>query len=174
MALQIAGSGLQHVHPFLVAQLLALLTIANGVPLIATKILGTFLAWPLDNGIILGDGQRLFGQSKTIRGVALSIIVTASSAPWVGLDWTIGLVVSATAMTGDLLSSFIKRRVKLAPGSMALGLDQTLESLLPAIACRWILPITILDIVSVTALFFIGELVASRALYALNIRDRPY
>jgi CDP-2,3-bis-(O-geranylgeranyl)-sn-glycerol synthase len=78
------------------------------------------------------------------------------------------------AMTGDLLSSFIKRRMNLAPGSQALGLDQIPESLLPVIACRWILPVTALDIVAVTGLFFFGELVASRALFALNIRDRPY
>ena len=80
----------------------------------------------------------------------------------------------STAMAGDLLSSFTKRLVNLAPSSMALGLDQIPESLLPAIACRWVLPITILDIVLVTALFFVGELVASRALYAFKIQDRPY
>jgi CDP-diglyceride synthetase len=141
---------------------------------IATKILGTVLARPLDGGMTLADGQPLFGHSKTIRGVVLSIVVTTLGAPWIGLDWTIGLLISAMAMIGDLFSSFTKRRMKLAPGSMALGLDQTPEALLPAFACRWILPITVVDIVLVTALFFIGELVASRALYTLKIRDRPY
>ena len=76
-------------------------------------------------------------------------------------------------MTGDLFSSFTKRRMKLAPGSMALGLDQIPESLLPAIACRWVLPITVLDIILVTALFFVGELVASRALYTLQNPGPP-
>jgi CDP-diglyceride synthetase len=163
-----------HVQPLLVAQLLALLILANGTPVIATKILGTVLARPLDGGMTLADGQPLFGHSKTIRGVVLSIVVTTLGAPWIGLDWTIGLLISAMAMIGDLFSSFTKRRMKLAPGSMALGLDQTPEALLPAFACRWILPITVVDIVLVTALFFIGELVASRALYTLKIRDRPY
>jgi CDP-2,3-bis-(O-geranylgeranyl)-sn-glycerol synthase len=64
--------------------------------------------------------------------------------------------------------------MKLASGSMALGLDQTPESLLPAIACRWVLPIAVLDIALVVVLFFIGEVVASRALYTFKIRDRPY
>ena len=71
-------------------------------------------------------------------------------------------------MVGDLFSSFTKRRMKLAPGSMALGLDQIPESLLPAIACRWFLPITVLDIIFVTALFFVGELAVSRVLYTLQ------
>ena len=90
------------------------------------------------------------------------------------MDWTIGLLVAATAMLGDLFSSFTKRRMKLAPGSMALGLDQIPESLLPAIACRWVLPITVVDIVLMSALFFVGELGVSRVLYTFKIRDRPY
>jgi CDP-archaeol synthase len=167
-------SEMTQVHPLLVAQLLVLLILANGAPVIAKTILGTALECPLDGGITLADGQPTFGQSKTIRGNVLSIVVTSLGASWIGLDWTIGLVVSATAMVGDLFSSFIKRRMKLAPGSMALGLDQIPESLLPAVACQWILPITALDIVLVTALFFVGELAISRALYAFNVRDRPY
>ena len=163
-----------HVHPLLIAQLLVLLALAHGAPVIAKKILGAVLACPLDGGITLADGQPLFGRSKTIRGVALSIALTVLGTPWVGLDWTVGLVVSATAMIGDLFSSFTKRRMRMAPGSMALGLDQTPESILPAIACRWALPITILDIILVAALFFVGELIVSRVLYRLNIRDRPY
>jgi hypothetical protein len=163
-----------HVQPLIVAQLLVLLGLANGTPVIAKKVLGTIFAHPLDGGMTLADGQPLLGNSKTIRGVMLSIVVTALGAPLMGMDWTVGLVVAATAMMGDLFSSFAKRRMTLAPGSMALGLDQIPESLLPALACRWMLPVTALDIVVVAALFFVGELIVSRALYTLNIRDRPY
>jgi CDP-diglyceride synthetase len=163
-----------HLQPLIVAQLLVLLGLANGTPVIAKRILGTILAHPLDGGMNLADGQPLFGDSKTIRGVVLSIVVTTLGAPLIGTDWTIGLLVATTAMMGDLVSSFAKRRMALVPGSKALGLDQIPESLLPAIACRWMLPVTALDIVLAAALFFVGELVVSRALYTLNIRDRPY
>lgn len=163
-----------HIHPFLIVQLLVLLALANGAPLIAKRLFGSALAFPLDNGITLEDGQPLFGRSKTIRGIALSIALTTLGAPWTGLPSTAGLLVSAMAMIGDLLSSFVKRRMKLAPSSMALALDQIPESLLPAIAARWVLPVSVLDIIFVTGLFFVGELVASRVLFALNIRDRPY
>jgi CDP-diglyceride synthetase len=165
---------MHHIHPFLIAQLLVLLALANGAPLIAKKVFGKALAFPLDKGITLADGQPLFGHGKTIRGIAISIVVTTLGAPWTGLPATAGFLVSAMAMIGDLLSSFVKRRMKLVSGSMALALDQVPESLLPAIAARWVLPITVLDIIFVTGLFFVCELVASRALFALNIRDRPY
>lgn len=162
------------IQPILVLQLLALLTLANGTPVIAKKILGNVLAHPLDAGATLSDGQPLLGRSKTVRGIVLSIVVTSLGAPWIGLDWTAGLIVAVMAMIGDLISSFTKRRMKLAPSSMVLGLDQVPESLLPALVSRLVLPLTILDIVIVTVVFFLGELAVSRVLFALAIRDRPY
>ena len=86
----------------------------------------------------------------------------------------VSMSVMAYPNTLEGFFSIVKRRMNLSPGSMALGLDQTPESLLPAFACRWVLPITVQDIVLVTALFFVCELVASRALYTFKIRDRPY
>ena len=69
-----------HVQPLLIAQLLVLLALANGTPVIAKRILGAVLAHPLDGGITLADGQPIFGHSKTIRGVALSIVATTLGA----------------------------------------------------------------------------------------------
>jgi CDP-archaeol synthase len=59
---------MRHIHLILILQLLMLLALANGTPLIAKKIFGTGFAHPLDKGVTLADGQPLFGHSKTIRG----------------------------------------------------------------------------------------------------------
>jgi hypothetical protein len=64
---------MRHIHLILILQLLMLLALANGTPLIAKKIFGTAFAHPLDKGVTLADGQPLFGHSKTIRGIVLSI-----------------------------------------------------------------------------------------------------
>ena len=72
------------VQPLVVIQLMVLLGLANGTPVIAKKILGTIPARPLDGGMNLADGQPLFGDSKTIRGVVLSIVVTTLGAPLIG------------------------------------------------------------------------------------------
>jgi hypothetical protein len=53
-----------HVQPFLVAQLLALLILVNGTPVIATKILGTVLARPLDGGMTLQMGSLYLATPK--------------------------------------------------------------------------------------------------------------
>ena len=77
-------------------------------------------------------------------------------------------------MTGDLFSSFIKRRLGLPPSSMALGLDQIPELLLPALVYKNLTTFTLVDIVIVTTLFLVGELVLSRLLFKLHIRDQAY
>jgi hypothetical protein len=77
-------------------------------------------------------------------------------------------------MSGDLLSSFIKRRLELPPSSQALGLDQIPESFLPLLACSFILPLAVTDILIGTVLFIVGELLLSRLLFKLRVRDRPY
>jgi CDP-2,3-bis-(O-geranylgeranyl)-sn-glycerol synthase len=77
-------------------------------------------------------------------------------------------------MAGDLVSSFVKRRLDLAPSSRATGLDQIPESLFPLLACRAALALSVLDIAIGVATFFVGEVVLSLLLYKAHIRDRPY
>jgi CDP-diglyceride synthetase len=155
-------------------QLLVLMTLANGTPIVAKKIFGAGFARPLDGGIVFFDGRPLFGPSKTIRGIVASIIITTASAPLIGLDLTIGAIAVGATMAGDLFSSFVKRRLNLPPSSQALGLDQVPESLFPMLACRAALSLTIADIVLGVGIFFIGELILSRLLYQVHLRDEPY
>jgi CDP-2,3-bis-(O-geranylgeranyl)-sn-glycerol synthase len=159
---------------WLIAQLLALLTVANGTPVIAAKVFGRALAVPVDGNADFLDGRPLFGPSKTLRGVVLSILVTSAFAPLIGLEWKLGALVAATAMIGDLFSSLLKRRMNLSASSQFVGLDQIPESLLPLLACWFLLPLTVFDIALATVIFVVGALALSRVLFKLNIRDRPY
>ncbi len=154
--------------------LLILITLANGMPVIANRILERRLAQPLDGNIKFVDGRALFGASKTIRGITVSILVTSACAPFLGLDWKVGFLVATTAMLGDLFSSFLKRRLGLPPSSRATGLDQIPESLFPLLASKPLLSLSALDVAAGTAIFLIGEIVLSHVLFRLRIRDRPY
>lgn len=161
-------------HPVVVLQLLILLMLANGTPVIAKKMFGFRYSYPLDGNLTFADGLPVFGRSKTIRGVVLAVLVTTASAPLMALDWRIGLLVGSFAMAGDLFSSFCKRRVGLPSSSRASGLDQIPESLLPLLACRDLLALTGADIAVCVVSFVVGEVVLSRLLYAFRLRDRPY
>lgn len=158
----------------LILQLLILLTVANGTAIVAAKVLGDAFAHPLDGGVLFVDGRPLFGPSKTIRGIVLSLLATSIAAALIGLGWKVGALVGIGAMAGDLLPSFTKRRLGFASSSMAIGLDQIPESLFPLLASRILLPLGWLDILLGVAVFFVGELILSRILFRLKLRDTPY
>jgi CDP-2,3-bis-(O-geranylgeranyl)-sn-glycerol synthase len=158
----------------MIVRLLFLLMLANGTPLLANKILGDRFSHPLDGGARCPDEQPVFGASKTIRGILLSVLVTAIAGRLVGLGYKIGARVGSGAMAGDLFSSFLKRRMRLPASSRAVGLDQVPESLFPLLACRGILSLTVLDVAVCVLAFFLSEVLISRLLYKFRVRDRPY
>jgi CDP-2,3-bis-(O-geranylgeranyl)-sn-glycerol synthase len=155
-------------------ELVLLLFIANGTPILAKLWLGERLAWPVDGGRRLYDGYPLFGPSKTWRGLLLAPPVTAMASWLLGLGAGIGLLVGALAMAGDLLASFTKRRLGLPASSRALVLDQVPEALLPALGCMALLELHWIAIVVVVAAFTVGSLLLSVLLYRLGIRERPW
>ena len=162
------------IHPLTIAQVVILLAVANGAPLVAKKVLGDRLSSPLDGGVTFVDGRPLFGKSKTGRGIVLAILLSALAAPVIGLSWQLGPVIGSAAMAGDLFSSYVKRRLDLAPSSRATGLDQISESLLPLLVCRGALALSGPDIAICAAVFFVGEGSLSRLLYKAHIREQPY
>jgi hypothetical protein len=161
-------------RPSTILQLVVLLFVANGTPVIAKRVWRDRFSYPVDCRVKYFRGRHLLGPSKTMRGVLSSILVTSACAPIVGLPWKTGAVVGSAAMTGDLFSSFVKRRLRLPPSSRATGLDQVPESLFPLLSCRSALALTLADIAMGVVLFFIGEVILSRLLYRLRVRAHPY
>ena len=157
-----------------IVRLALLLAVANGSPVIVARMFGQRFAWRVDGGLDFWDERPLLGKSKTLRGVLVSVLSSALAAPLLGLDWQLGIAVGSAAMAGDLFSSFVKRRLNLAPSSRATGLDQIPKSLFPLLACRAALSLSVLDIAIGVAIFFAGEVLLSLLLYKIHIRDRPY
>jgi hypothetical protein len=165
---------LEQIHSGLIVQLIAVLILANLSPLLAKKILGDRFSHPIDAGVVLNDGRALFGPSKTIRGILSSVVVTSIGSELIGLGLGIGGLVAVTAMAGDLISSFIKRRLGFETSSRATGLDQIPEALLPLLACEFFLPLSALDMGVIVVIFVIGEIVLSPLFHLAGIRDEPY
>ena len=161
-------------HFLVIVEILILLGVANGTPIFAARLLGKHFNAPLDGGLKLPDGRPLFGPSKTVRGLVLSVVCTTLAAPLLGFEWITGAGLASASMFGDLLSSFIKRRLGLRAHSQAFGLDQVPESLLPLLVLRQHLGLGYCDIAIIIAAFIVLELVLSRLLFRLHIRDRPY
>ena len=158
----------------LLLKVLVLLGVANGAPIIATKLFKHRLAMPLDGGLRLRDGRPLFGESKTIRGIVVSIVCTAVAAALFGFDLILGAELAAASMAGDLLASFLKRRFGLKVHAQAIGLDQIPEALLPLLVLQAQLELSTSGIVWLVAAFAFLEAVLSYLLYKLRIRAQPY
>jgi hypothetical protein len=154
--------------------LLLLLGVANGVPVLAAKLLGRRFNTPVDVGCKFVDGRPLFGASKTIRGIVFSLLATSLAAPMLGFAWTAGALLAAGAMVGDLVASFLKRRMGLPIHAQVTGLDQIPEAGLPLLLLRGPLDLNWLEIAALVSAFVVFEMVLSPLLYRLGIRDRPY
>ncbi|MDI1232025.1 MAG: CDP-archaeol synthase [Methylobacter sp.] len=159
---------------YCMTQAVALLIAANGAPVLVNKILGKRWAWPVDNKLKLRDGHRLFGNTKTWRGLCSAILTTTLIAILSGIDPLTGALFGASAMAGDMLASFIKRRMGPVESSRARGLDTVPESLLPIWLLKEPLALNLIDIILIVALFFLIEELISPVLYRLHIRKRPY
>jgi CDP-2,3-bis-(O-geranylgeranyl)-sn-glycerol synthase len=125
-------------------------------------------------GLTLPDGELLFGNSKTIPGVVLSVVTTARSAVLLHLDWSLGAIIAGTSMLGDFFSSFVKRRLHLPLHAQAFGLDQIPKALLPLLIVKEQFNLTSNDIAVLVIAFIVLELVLSPTLFRLKIRDRPF
>ncbi|MCB1984888.1 MAG: CDP-archaeol synthase [Burkholderiales bacterium] len=158
--------------PFL--HLLVLIITANGGPILFRYLAGNKMAYPVDFRVIFFDQKRLLGNAKTWRGLIGSFLVTCPMAWLMGYDLTTGFLIAAGAMSGDLISSFIKRRLNMRPSSMAPFLDQIPESLIPALLVMQAFHLTANTVTYLVIIFFILEYVLSRLLYELGIRKKPY
>lgn len=154
--------------------LLLLIIIANGAPIILRALMGNKLDFALDFGYRLPDRLPLFGCSKTWRGLAGALVFTSLASILLGYSLSTGVLVAVYAVSGDLISSFIKRRLGMAPSSMAPLLDQVPESLLPALMLRQSFKLDFHSILILVSAFIIVELLLSYFLFKLGIRKRPY
>jgi CDP-2,3-bis-(O-geranylgeranyl)-sn-glycerol synthase len=155
-------------------RLLVLLGIANAAPLLTKRALGTRWQAPLDFGARWRDGRPLLGPSKTLRGVAASVLATALVAWLLGFTPTAGVVIGLAAMLGDALASFIKRRRGIASSGRARLLYQGPEALLPMLAVQPLLDLSATVVLGVTLAFVAFERPVAWLVFRIGLRDKPY
>jgi len=147
--------------PWQVLKLLLLLVSANGAPLAASWLLGKRWNWPLDNHVLFIDQRPLLGPSKTLRGIVAAIVITSIVAILLGITWMEGALFGLLTMLGDLLASFIKRRLGYASSHSFPLLDQLPESLLPAWVMQATLGLSTVEMFAALGVFFIVDLAYS-------------
>ncbi|MFH1367401.1 MAG: CDP-archaeol synthase [Patescibacteria group bacterium] len=115
--------------------------VANMMPVIFSRWFN-FLAFPLDGGKIW-RGERIIGDHKTFRGILLAVlggtlIFVIQKYAYINSDFfysislinygkeslALGFFMGLGAITGDLVKSFFKRRMKKDPGRSWFPYDQ--------------------------------------------------
>ncbi len=112
-------------------RLLILIWLTNFAPPFLAHMLESKGGRPVDGGCLFFDGRPLFGKNKTIRGVLAGIICGGAISVVLGFPLWLGLSVACLSMSGDLLSSFFKRRLSFSSGETVPVIDQLPEGLLP-------------------------------------------
>ena len=86
---------------------------------------------PIDGGRNFTGGRRIFGDGKTVRGFVAGLVAGTIVGALQGIArgplshyLALGFLLALGALLGDLLGSFIKRRMGIERGGAALGLDQ--------------------------------------------------
>jgi CDP-2,3-bis-(O-geranylgeranyl)-sn-glycerol synthase len=115
---------------------LLMLIAANSTPVIIARALGNRYAAPIDANRSLRDGRPLFGPHKTWRGVISGTLAASLTGALLGTGFMAGAAFGAIALAGDLLSSFLKRRLGCRSGRSLPLLDQLPEALLPMLVLR--------------------------------------
>ncbi|MCJ7617460.1 MAG: CDP-archaeol synthase [Desulfobacterales bacterium] len=108
------------------------------------------------------------GHHKTIRGIIGSIAAGTLLSGFLGLPLIVGFCIAFFSMTGDSLTSFFKRRFKLASGSAVPLIDEVFEGLFPLLFVKYyfsldwapiiVLLILFIPITHFGAIFFKKEL----------------
>lgn len=136
---------------------------------------------PIDAGRKFADGHPIFGDGKTVQG----FIAGLAAGTFVGLlqgiaagtlshYLALGFLLALGALLGDLLGSFIKRRLDIKRGGAAPGLDQ-LSFVVVALLVAGTLTLPswekILTIIIITPLI---HLATNFGGYKLGLKSRPY
>jgi CDP-2,3-bis-(O-geranylgeranyl)-sn-glycerol synthase len=164
----------------------------------ATPVLGGG-GRPIDGGHNFRDGRRLLGKGKTIRGflvgvifgslvgvmqffaapylrpfLAMYVTVTADMDYVLSMQIPVAIMMSLGALTGDLVGSFIKRRLNVKSGDPSPVMDQLGFIVMALIfAAPIFAPIPIYIMILVIVTFFVHWL--SNALsYLLGLKNHPW
>jgi len=154
--------------------ILVLLGWSNFLPILGRVVLKKRLSAPLDLGYKWIDNRYLLGPHKTWRGLIISVIGTGLAGHFTPLGLVLGLKLAICSMSGDLISSFAKRRMGLKSGSKSFLLDQGLESFLPLWILKDSLFICWTEIILIISSFTLLEISLSPLLYMLHIRRSPH
>lgn len=153
--------------------IIVFLLLVNGIPPLIALLTNDRFNYRVDGGKSWFDGHPLFGSNKTVRGLITAICGGTLAFPLIGQAWWIAGITAFLAMTGDLLSSFIKRRFIVPSGKDLPIIDQLFESLFPLIFLNYFIDINLLQNIAVLVIFITFAYSSSKLWHYITQRPLP-
>jgi CDP-2,3-bis-(O-geranylgeranyl)-sn-glycerol synthase len=152
---------------------------ANSTPVVASKFLSKYNK-PIDFRKTL-KGKPILGPGKTWMGLAAGLIIASFVGYIQGITlihplitWKIGFLLGCGALLGDIIASFIKRRVNLKRGSRVFGLDQ-LDFILGAFFFAWLInQFNITYFIIILIITPAIHLLANFLAYKIGVKQEPW
>ncbi|MEM1651298.1 MAG: CDP-2,3-bis-(O-geranylgeranyl)-sn-glycerol synthase [Sulfolobales archaeon] len=161
--------------------------VANASPLVTKSFLKK--RHPVDFGKNFIDGRRIFGDNKSWEGVIIGILVGTAVGtaltPLYGCHYiklvVAGFMQGVGSMIGDLVNSFLKRRLGINPGGPLPFLDQTsfiVTSLLILKSVRIDklvgLDLGLVDMAIIVGIALVLHPLTNYIAYLLGLKEVPY
>ncbi|MBW2988730.1 CDP-archaeol synthase [Candidatus Woesearchaeota archaeon] len=158
--------------------------LANMAPVIVKNRLKA-LAKPID------FGKNIFGNNKTFRGLIIGVLFSIMAAYIQSLlyglsffrglslidysNWLLaGTLFGAGALFGDLIESFVKRRIRIKPGTRFVPWDQ-LDFVIGALAAISLIASLTFDMIAIILVMsVIGHITVNHIAYSLGIRREKW
>lgn len=145
---------------------------------------------PIDAGKKMPDGRPIFGSHKTVRGFLAGIFAgtLTGGAQTAVLQWSalsnvefpfqfsvlLGFAVSLGALIGDLVHSFVKRRIGIAEGAPLPVADQ-LDFVVGAVLFSFLVsPPPLLTIFIIFVITLPVHLLTNLFAYAAGVKKTPW
>ncbi len=136
-------------------KVLLLLLCINGIPPLLARFFPEAANGPLDNNRRFFDGYPIFGRHKTIGGFLCGILTGGIIGYLIGFSFALSLLAGLLGMLGDILTSFIKRRLRLAEGTELPIFDQAFEGGFPMLLFHRVFPFSWQTTLAVFLMFLI-------------------
>lgn len=165
--------------------------IANMAPVLFKNTL-PFLAVPVDNNKQLG-GQPIFGKHKTWRGLLVGTVCAGGifliqkylaihyellgsfgAYDYDLFPWWFGFFFGCSALLGDMVKSFFKRRFKITDGAMWFPFDQIDFVVGATIAISFFTNIDIATWLTVLGLAMFFHIFVNRIGYHIGLKNTPW
>jgi CDP-2,3-bis-(O-geranylgeranyl)-sn-glycerol synthase len=128
---------------------------------------------PLDWGKKFFDGKRILGQSTTLVGLPVALLVGMGTEHFL-TSLSVGFLKGATVYFGHALGSFIKRRFNVPRGKFVPILDHG-DSIMLTGLVFWLLRLAPANIIVASIIITLAfQPVFNYLSYKLHLRDNPF